>query len=100
MPIYEYKCGKCGKVFEVLQKTNKRTEKCIHCRGTAKKLVSSRVGLVFKGSGFYINDYKKKKEDTKPKQASESKETKEIKADKPEKAKEKSSKETTGANRQ
>ena len=59
MPIYEYKCGKCGHVFEVLQSKNKQTEKCEKCGAKAPKLPASRVGFVFKGSGFYVNDYKK-----------------------------------------
>jgi len=61
MPIYEYKCKKCGNIFEVLQSTNKIKEICPKCKGEAKKLMSSKVGFVFKGSGFYITDYKNKK---------------------------------------
>ena len=60
MPIYDYKCQKCGNVFEVLQAKDIKTEKCPKCGQTAKKMMSSRVGFIFKGSGFYVNDYKKK----------------------------------------
>jgi len=59
MPIYEYKCDKCGHLFEVLQTKNKQSEKCEKCGAKAPKLPASRVGFVFKGSGFYVNDYKK-----------------------------------------
>jgi putative FmdB family regulatory protein len=60
MPIFEYKCGKCGSVFEVLQTKSKAAEKCEKCGAKARKLPASRVGFVFKGSGFYVNDYSKK----------------------------------------
>ncbi|MDD8013824.1 MAG: zinc ribbon domain-containing protein [Acidobacteriota bacterium] len=59
MPIYEYKCSKCGKTFEALQSISAEPlNKCIYCRGRVKKLVSLS-SFQFKGSGWYINDYKK-----------------------------------------
>ena len=84
MPIYEYKCGKCNNVFEVLQKSNKQTEKCPKCKNPAKKMVSSRVGFQFKGAGFYSNDYKKSSSGEQ-KEAPAVKENKEIKENKAEK---------------
>jgi len=61
MPTYEYKCEQCGQSFEVFQKmTDKPVKKCPECGGKARKLISGGCGLIFKGSGFYITDYKKK----------------------------------------
>ena len=57
MPLYEYKCTKCGSVFELLQKVNDPPlKKCIHCQGSVKKLLSAPA-LQFKGSGWYVTDY-------------------------------------------
>lgn len=63
MPTYEYECGKCGEVFDVLHGMSEDGPKtCLKkgCRGKLKKLISAGSGLIFKGSGFYITDYKKK----------------------------------------
>jgi putative FmdB family regulatory protein len=60
MPIYEYRCSKCGKTFEALQAISaKPLSKCIYCQGKAKKIVSLS-SFQFKGSGWYLTDYKKK----------------------------------------
>jgi len=61
MPLYEYKCTKCGSVFEILQKVNDPPlKKCIRCQGTVKKLLSASA-LQFKGSGWYVTDYGSKR---------------------------------------
>ena len=59
MPTYEYRCPK-GHVFEKFfpQMTNRRRLKCPTCGRLAERLISGS-GLVFKGSGFYITDYKR-----------------------------------------
>jgi len=58
MPIYSYKCNKCGKVFDKFQKVGcDDIVKCIYCNSGASRLFSS-VGIIFKGSGFYTTDYK------------------------------------------
>jgi len=63
MPTYEYKCTKCNNHFELFQKiTDSPVEVCPVCKGKVKKLISGGAGLIFKGSGFYITDYKKKPE--------------------------------------
>jgi putative FmdB family regulatory protein len=59
MPIYEYKCSQCNKVFEMLQSISAEPlTKCIYCQGSVTKLISAPA-FQFKGSGFYVNDYKK-----------------------------------------
>ncbi|MCK4762042.1 MAG: zinc ribbon domain-containing protein [Candidatus Aminicenantes bacterium] len=60
MPLYEYKCNECEKTFEVLQKIDASPlEQCIHCKGGVEKLISVS-SFQFKGSGWYITDYKNK----------------------------------------
>ncbi len=60
MPTYEYKCNDCEVVFEKLQKmTDEPIKVCPECGGSVKRLIGSGAGLIFKGSGFYITDYKK-----------------------------------------
>lgn len=70
MPTYEYECNKCKQHFDVFQKmTDEPLKKCPECGGRAHRLISSGSGIIFKGSGFYETDYKKKrgsKEDNAP----------------------------------
>ena len=67
MPTYEYICEKCDHQFDVFQsiKDNPLTvcpqEKCgmkKWGKGKVKKMIGSGAGLIFKGSGFYITDYR------------------------------------------
>jgi putative FmdB family regulatory protein len=62
MPTYEYECLKCGHQFEKFQSMrDEPLKKCPKCgRASLKKLVGGGAGLIFKGSGFYITDYRKK----------------------------------------
>jgi putative FmdB family regulatory protein len=62
MPTYEYACQRCGHSFDHFQPMRDEPLKvCPKCRKSAlKKLVGAGAGLIFKGSGFYITDYKKK----------------------------------------
>jgi putative FmdB family regulatory protein len=59
MPLYEYKCGSCGNVFEVIQKFSDQPL-TVHesCGGPLERLISTSA-LQFKGSGWYVNDYGK-----------------------------------------
>jgi putative FmdB family regulatory protein len=58
MPTYEYRCQK-GHEFEVFQRMSEPpVEKCIHCGARAERQLSAGAGLLFKGSGFYITDYR------------------------------------------
>lgn len=61
MPLYEYKCNACDATFEVLQRISAEPVKeCAHCKeGDVEKLISVS-SFQFKGSGWYITDYKNK----------------------------------------
>ncbi len=82
MPTYEYECLDCKHTFEEFQKiTDEPLKQCPKCGGKIRRLISGGAGLIFKGSGFYVTDYKRsnlpqkkettskqlKKPDTKPK---------------------------------
>jgi putative FmdB family regulatory protein len=67
MPTYEYACEKCGKNFDVFQSMRDEPfSECPkeHCQlkrwghGKVKRLLGTGAGLIFKGSGFYITDYR------------------------------------------
>ncbi len=59
MPTYEYKCLDCGTRFEEFQQmTDPPISSCPKCNGKVKKLISAGSGLLFKGSGFHITDYR------------------------------------------
>ena len=60
MPTYEYKCDACEKTFERFQSiTSEPIKKCPYCKKQkVRRLISGGAGLIFKGSGFYITDYR------------------------------------------
>jgi putative FmdB family regulatory protein len=61
MPTYEYECPKCGKTFELFQSMKDEPIKVCpdkKCKGKVKRLIGTGAGLIFKGSGFYITDYR------------------------------------------
>lgn len=60
MPTYEYKCEACGDRFERFQSiTANPIRKCPKCgKLKVKRLLGTGAGLIFKGSGFYITDYR------------------------------------------
>lgn len=61
MPTYEYECLKCKKHFDVFQSMKaKHVKKCKYCLGKVKRLIGQGGGFIFKGKGFYCNDYPKK----------------------------------------
>lgn len=67
MPTYEYECEKCGKLFEVFQSmVEDRLTKCVDpkCKGKVTRLIGAGSGIIFKGSGFYETDYKRKDSDS------------------------------------
>jgi len=59
MPTYDYRCKKCGHRFELYHSIKDDAPKrCPKCRSRAERVPSSGAGLLFKGSGFYITDYR------------------------------------------
>jgi putative FmdB family regulatory protein len=61
MPTYEYECPKCGHQFEESQSITAEPRKSCPqkgCRGRVRRLISAGGGLLFKGSGFYVTDYR------------------------------------------
>jgi putative FmdB family regulatory protein len=88
MPTYEYQCTECGHQYEAFQSMVEDPHKeCPVCKGNVKRLISSGAGLIFKGSGFYITDYKKKESSPSEKNSVDKKESSDKKA--PEKKSEK-----------
>ena len=62
MPMYAYQCDKCGVRFDRMQSfTAKPLARCPECQGHVRRLIQP-AGIVFKGSGWYITDSKKKLE--------------------------------------
>lgn len=60
MPTYDYECQKCGHQFELFQSIKDAPlKKCPKCRGRVKRMIGTGAGLLFKGSGFHITDYRK-----------------------------------------
>lgn len=68
MPTYEYECSRCGAVIEVFQRiSDPPLQECPKelcgegsgpCGGQLKRRISGGAGLLFKGSGFYLTDYR------------------------------------------
>ena len=64
MPTYEYECEKCKERFDMFQKmSDEPVTACPKCGGPVYRLLGGGSGIIFKGTGFYETDYKKK---TKP----------------------------------
>jgi putative FmdB family regulatory protein len=70
MPTYEYICEKCGRQFELVQPiTAKALRVCPKAlcaqkrwgKGKVKRVITGGAGLLFKGSGFYVTDYRSEK---------------------------------------
>jgi putative FmdB family regulatory protein len=60
LPLYEYKCEKCGHRFEKIEPFSaSATKKCPKCGAKAERQISA-AGIQFKGSGWYVTDYKGK----------------------------------------
>jgi putative FmdB family regulatory protein len=84
MPTYEYACQKCGYQFEEFQAiTADPLTECPKCGGEVKRLISAGAGLIFKGSGFYITDYKKNGNGKKAKPVSTESTSKDKKSEAP-----------------
>ncbi len=62
MPTYDYECGACNHKWELFQSIKAEPEKkCPACKKKkARRLIGAGAGLIFKGSGFYLTDYRSK----------------------------------------
>lgn len=60
MPLYEYQCKKCHRLFEIIQKfSDQELSECTECGGGLERLLSAPA-IQFKGTGWYITDYARK----------------------------------------
>ena len=60
MPIYEYRCSDCDRVFEALQRVSDAPlDACRDCGGPARRIISAPA-IQFMGSGWYVTDYARK----------------------------------------
>ena len=62
MPTYEYECQRCGHRFELFHSIKDAPRKTCpqpKCRGRVKRVLGTGAGIIFKGSGFYVTDYRK-----------------------------------------
>ena len=62
MPTYDYECGACKHKWELFQSIKAEPEKkCPACKKKkARRLIGAGAGLIFKGTGFYLTDYRSK----------------------------------------
>jgi putative FmdB family regulatory protein len=61
MPTYDYRCRKCGHTFELFHGIKDDAPKrCPKCRGRAQRVPAGGAGVLFKGTGFYVTDYRSK----------------------------------------
>ena len=57
MPLYQYKCVKCGRRTEKIESVSgPHLKKCPHCGGNVERLLTAPA-IQFKGSGWYVTDY-------------------------------------------
>ena len=99
MPIYEYQCAECNKVFEVFQKINDNPiAECKYCKGKVEQIIS-HTSFQLKGGGWYVTDYAKKSASSKT-EAPKSESPKSDSAEKPSESKSesKSSEKSSGKN--
>ena len=61
MPLYDYECGQCAHKFEMRRPISEGAKaQCPQCKSQAERVFAA-VPIVFKGSGFYVTDYRKEK---------------------------------------
>ena len=65
MPTYNYYCSDCDTHFSYFQKMSELPiSNCENCGAKVKRLITGGTGLIFKGAGFYLTDYKNVKKST------------------------------------
>jgi putative FmdB family regulatory protein len=65
MPFYRYDCAKCRNEFRVLRRSDEENSvSCPRCGSTKTTLLLPRIGVIYKGKGYYSTDYRKTKSDT------------------------------------
>jgi putative FmdB family regulatory protein len=98
VPLYEYKCLKCGRNTEKIESVNgPHLKKCPHCGGKVESVITA-PSIQFKGAGWYVTDYAGKKPSSDGEKAdkagSEAKEAASKEKDSPSKEKDSAKKET------
>ena len=75
MPTYDYICNNCEKTYEYFQSMSDAPKKeCPECeKNSLRRVISGGTGLIFKGSGYYLTDYKNKKPQSSENQKSDKK---------------------------
>ncbi len=72
MPFYRYECEECATVFKVLERNgNDSPAACPRCESRKARRLLSRIGVIYKGNGYYTTDYRSNKEKTTAAQAEE-----------------------------
>ena len=83
MPLYEYRCQKCGNLVERIEKfSGPHLKTCTRCRGKLERLMSAPA-IQFKGTGWYVTDYARSSSRPSEEQGSAGSPDKSDKPDKP-----------------
>jgi len=86
MPTYDYICNDCGERFEYFQPMSSQPlTEYPHCKDqgcSVQRVISGGSGLIFKGSGFYLTDYKDSPKEKNKNNKSKKKSDKKIKKEK------------------
>ena len=95
MPTYNYYCSDCDNHCSYFQKMSESPiTKCENCGGKVNRIITGGTGLIFKGSGFYLTDYKDRKKSTDDSPNSTQEKSEDSKQDEKIKTKNTSSKDT------
>ena len=96
MPTYNYYCSNCDSHFTFFQKMSEESlSTCEECGGRINRMITGGTGLIFKGSGFYLTDYKEGKKTDQDAVKKEEGNTKKSKTDQKDTKRSKSKSKTT-----
>ena len=87
MPTYNYKCNECDFEFSIFHTmSHTPVSHCDKCNGenSVKRIITGGTGMIFKGDGFYITDYKKNNDNQKNKKKEKKNNKKNVKKEKSE----------------